>query len=48
MKMENRQGTKHEPNDNASLKGTLVSVMLLGGFLIVSWAGVFLLFLARS
>ncbi|GAB7055044.1 cytochrome c oxidase subunit 2A [Paenibacillus naphthalenovorans] len=30
-----------------SLKGTFVSVMLLGLFLVLSWVGVFLLFMAR-
>jgi hypothetical protein len=35
---------KNEP----SLKGTFVSVLLLGAFLLVSWLGVFLLYLARN
>ncbi|SFD37512.1 hypothetical protein SAMN05216238_10147 [Lentibacillus persicus] len=33
--------------DEKSLKGTFASVMLLAGFLIASWAGVFLLFMDR-
>jgi len=28
-------------------KGTFISVMLLGGFIIVTWVGVWLLFLSR-
>jgi hypothetical protein len=32
----------------SSLKGTLVSVMILGGFIAVTWLGVFMLFLARN
>lgn len=31
-----------------SLKGTFVSVMLLGGFLVLSWLSVFLLFVFRN
>ncbi|WEK54880.1 MAG: cytochrome c oxidase subunit 2A [Candidatus Cohnella colombiensis] len=31
-----------------SLKGTFVSVMILGAFLIVSWLGVFMLFIDRQ
>ena len=47
--MANRHSTqKHDPKDDSSLKGTFVSVMLLGGFLIASWAAVFLLYIARS
>lgn len=37
----------HSP-DEESLKGTFVSVMLLGGFLAVSWFGVFIIFLLRG
>lgn len=33
--------------EEQSYKGTFVSVMLLGGFLILSWVGVWLLFLSR-
>ncbi|MCD9020694.1 cytochrome c oxidase subunit 2A [Cohnella silvisoli] len=36
--------TKEEP----ALKGTFVSVMLLGAFIAVSWFGVFALFVARN
>jgi hypothetical protein len=30
-----------------SLKGTLVSVLLLGGFIALSWLGVYILFINR-
>src|SRR5690625_3370463 len=29
------------------LRGTFISVMLLGGFIIISWLGIYLLFLSR-
>lgn len=35
---------KQEP----SLKGTFVSVMLLGAFILLSWIGVFVLYLVRN
>ena len=35
---------KNEP----SLKGTFTSVLLLGAFILVTWLGVFLLYLARN
>lgn len=34
---------ENEPN----LKGTLVSVSILGGILLVTWIGAFMLFLSR-
>jgi hypothetical protein len=47
--MANRHNAQqHDPKDESSLKGTFVSVMLLGGFLIASWAAVFLLYIART
>ena len=30
------------------LRGTFISVMLLGGFIIISWLGIYLLFLSLS
>lgn len=33
--------------EEESLKGTFISVMLLGGFLIVTWVGVLILYLIR-
>ncbi len=35
---------KNEP----FLKGTFASVLILGAFILVSWLGVFLLYLARN
>ncbi|MEW9109442.1 cytochrome c oxidase subunit 2A [Cytobacillus gottheilii] len=46
-KTEFRKNVKTEVEDSSSLKGTLASVFLLGFFLIVSWVGVFFLFLDR-
>lgn len=37
---------QHE-QEHGELKGTFVSVMLLGGFIIVTWLGVWILFLSR-
>lgn len=36
-----------EKTDEESFKGTLASVMMLGGFLIISWVGVWILYLVR-
>lgn len=49
----------HQPNktiraeskktvEEHSLKGTFTSVMIVGAILLVSWLGVFLLFMARQ
>lgn len=38
---------KDEKKESHSLKGTFISVMLLGIFLLVSWFGVYALFLVR-
>ncbi|RYG73144.1 cytochrome c oxidase subunit 2A [Lentibacillus lipolyticus] len=40
---EEKQGTE----EGISLKGTFTAVMLLGAFIIVSWVGVWALFLSR-
>ena len=39
--------TNEEQEPSTNLKGTLTSVMFLGGFIIVSWLGVWLLYLYR-
>ncbi|MGM8365384.1 cytochrome c oxidase subunit 2A [Virgibacillus sp. W0181] len=44
---QKQQPMKDEDSKEHSFKGTFVSVMLLGGFLIVSWIGVWALFLSR-
>lgn len=41
-----QKGSDRDKGDN--LKGTLASVLILGGFLVVSWLVVFLIFLARN
>lgn len=48
-KLTNEEETerKTEEKKEYSLKGTFISVMLLGVFIIVSWAGVFALFQLR-
>ncbi|SDL90600.1 cytochrome c oxidase subunit 2A [Sediminibacillus halophilus] len=40
---EKEQAGKTEPK----LNGTLLSVMLVGGFIILSWIGVYALYLSR-
>lgn len=37
-----------KPAGDEPLKGTFVSVLLLGGFLILTWLGVFILFIYRN
>ncbi|TMV47636.1 cytochrome c oxidase subunit 2A [Paenibacillus mesophilus] len=37
-----------EHGSEPSLKGTFAAVMLLGAFLLVSWLGVFVLYMARN
>lgn len=46
-KTEIRNETKTEIEDSSSLKGTLTSVFILGGILVVTWVGVYFLFLSR-
>ncbi|UII54575.1 cytochrome c oxidase subunit 2A [Cytobacillus spongiae] len=46
-KTELDQKTKTEIEDSSSLKGTLASVFLLGFFLIITWVGVYFLYLDR-
>lgn len=38
---------KEKKKEATSLKGTFISVMLLGLFLIISWFGIYGLFLSR-
>ncbi|WP_078429965.1 cytochrome c oxidase subunit 2A [Alkalihalobacterium alkalinitrilicum] len=37
-----------QENSHSNLKGTLISVFILIGIIIVSWVGVFFLFLSRG
>ncbi|MGD6803290.1 cytochrome c oxidase subunit 2A [Rossellomorea vietnamensis] len=39
--------TKVKTEDSSSLKGTFAAVLLLGLFLILSWFGVFYIFIDR-
>lgn len=34
--------------ERSSLKGTFAAVMILGGFLLLTWIGIFILFMLRS
>lgn len=47
-KKEDIQSPNVPTTEEQNLKGTFTSVMLLGGFIIVTWVSVFLLFLSRS
>jgi hypothetical protein len=38
---------RHGSGEEHSLKGTFVSVMLLAGFIVLTWLGVFALFISR-
>ncbi|KUP06525.1 subunit I/II of b(o/a)3-type cytochrome C oxidase [Bacillus coahuilensis m2-6] len=42
-----QQEVKVKSEDPQSLKGTLVSVGILGGFIVISWVAVFILFINR-
>lgn len=42
-----RKNTNTKVEDSSSLKGTLASVFLLGFFLIITWVGVYFLFVER-
>ncbi|PFA70087.1 cytochrome c oxidase subunit 2A [Bacillus sp. AFS015802] len=46
-KPELRQETEVKSEETNSLKGTFTSVLFLGGFLVLTWLGVFILFLNR-
>ncbi|WP_139488711.1 cytochrome c oxidase subunit 2A [Brevibacillus dissolubilis] len=39
---------KTQPNQEPSLKGTFISVLLLGAFIVATWFGVFNLFINRG
>ncbi|MCA0986472.1 cytochrome c oxidase subunit 2A [Guptibacillus algicola] len=50
MKLVNSK-TESQPvkieKSEEDLKGTIISVFMVGGFIALSWAGVYLLFVAR-
>jgi hypothetical protein len=45
--LQEKTNTKIETEEGSNLKGTLASVFLLGAFLIVTWVGVYYLYLDR-
>ncbi|WP_284140099.1 MULTISPECIES: cytochrome c oxidase subunit 2A [unclassified Virgibacillus] len=47
MDQTNKKMHSSDEQESPSLKGTLISVLLLGSFLIVSWFGVYALFISR-
>ncbi|MBU9723792.1 MULTISPECIES: cytochrome c oxidase subunit 2A [Bacillaceae] len=44
----NHNVTVTKKEDESSLKGTLIFVFFVGGFILVSWLVVFFLFLSRT
>jgi hypothetical protein len=38
---------KTKLDDEKNLKGTFISVMLLGGFIVLSWVGIYFLYMSR-
>ncbi|MCM3724348.1 cytochrome c oxidase subunit 2A [Neobacillus cucumis] len=46
-KAELKTKQKTEVEDSSSLNGTLASVFFLGAFIIVTWVGVYYLFVER-
>ncbi|HSJ37013.1 MAG TPA: cytochrome c oxidase subunit 2A [Planococcus sp. (in: firmicutes)] len=44
----NKKGKDRPDSQETSLKGTFVSVLIIGVIMLVSWFGVFLLFLERN
>ncbi|WP_096270427.1 cytochrome c oxidase subunit 2A [Paucisalibacillus globulus] len=45
--MRRQEDKKASEKDKPDLKGTFVSVMLLGIFIIITWVGAFALFVSR-
>mgnify|MGYP001444752255 CR=1 FL=1 len=43
-----RKASAAQEQGQPSLKGTFLSVMLLGGFIALTWLGVFVLYLMRN
>ncbi|MDQ0155156.1 cytochrome c oxidase subunit 2A [Robertmurraya andreesenii] len=46
-KAEMKYDTQPENEEHSSLKGTLASVFILGAILVVTWVGVYFLYLDR-
>ncbi|HWO75134.1 MAG TPA: cytochrome c oxidase subunit 2A [Bacillus sp. (in: firmicutes)] len=47
MKASSAFETKQDTEKEKNLKGTFISVLLVGGFIVLSWAVVYLLFMNR-
>ena len=47
MKTPSAFETKQNAEKEKNLKGTFISVLLVGGFIVLSWTGVYLLFMNR-
>ncbi|MET3695861.1 hypothetical protein SAMN05877753_102610 [Bacillus oleivorans] len=47
VKTPSKFETNPEIEKEKNLKGTFISVLLVGGFIVLSWAGVFSLFINR-
>lgn len=45
--VQNRKMKSDTEKNEPDLKGTFISVMLIGVFLIVSWVGIYTLFMVR-
>jgi hypothetical protein len=47
--MSQQQEREVKPNEEKepNLKGTLISVSIVGGFLVITWVGALMLFLSR-
>ncbi|MCF3941548.1 cytochrome c oxidase subunit 2A [Oceanobacillus alkalisoli] len=47
MTTEKKKQLESSPENEPNLKGTLISVSVVGIFILVTWFGVFMLFLSR-
>lgn len=43
----NKVNVKTTPKTESTLKGTFISVLLVGAFILLLWAGIYALFLTR-
>lgn len=44
---EEKHTAHHDDHSNLDLRGTLMMVLFLGGLILVSWFGAFMLFMGR-
>lgn len=47
-KLKTQQNQSTQKEEDSSLKGTLVFVLFLGSFILVSWFAIFFLFLSKA